>query len=205
MNKELIAYFGTTNDVASIDLIKQLDFMLDFFIERPDSNTKDSDATAYMISNYINSISENKYTANQPKLIQDILLIVNQLCDDKYISYSSYTDPTFGLEMERFYKITFKGRLFHQRGGYRGEDDRRNADVGRRAMEVQRNKYLLLITFAIGVGTIVAAFYYAFYLFDYYNQHSLNWNFCAYFLTGLVTGLLIWLSTWLLLQIFRKT
>lgn len=60
---------------------------------------------------------------------------------------------------------------------------------------VLRNYY---INVCLAVSTGVAAVYYLFELFDFFQTHSLNWQHTAYFLSGLGTGLLL---NWLTLQI----
>ena len=42
-----------------------------------------------------------------------------------------------------------------------------------------------LVNFCIAVATVIAGIYYIFSLFDYYQKHSLNWQFAAYLYVGL--------------------
>jgi len=111
----------------------------------------------------------------------------------------SYFTPV--IRQKEQYKPTFKGNFFYSKKGYQGEIDSENAVVRRQATEDQRNKYLFVVTVFVGIGTTIAGVYYSFELFDFYRSHSLEWQLCAYFLSGFSAGLLLWLTVWLIRKI----
>jgi hypothetical protein len=96
------------------------------------------------------------------------------------------------------YKISPKGI-----DRYNLEKQKRNKEIERQELndrmlkigilsgEITRRLYLTNVWIAL--AGIIAAIYYGFSLFDFYQKHSLNWQFAAYFLSGLGLGLLIWL------------
>ena len=62
-----------------------------------------------------------------------------------------------------------------------------------RKRESQRNEYQYWVNVSIAISTGVAAVFYVFGIFDFFEKHHLNWRYVAYFSSGVVSTLLIWL------------
>lgn len=127
--------------------------------------------------------------------------ILEKLLKDGYVNHK---DIVYEGSVKHGYAATFEGVLFSQSKGYRGQLDAINAAAVHQATEDQRNKYLLLITFSIGVSTAVAAVYYTFGLFEFCIKYYWDWGLFFYFSIGVLVGLLIWLTTSTLRKVLRK-
>ena len=164
MNKGTIEFLKTTNDISKLNLFTQLDFFLDYFIERPDNETNSKSVLPnyFIISNYINSLSENRFTSTEPNLIQNILIVLNQLQEDGYIK--EYRYELDDIKMASGYTITFKGRLFYQEGKYTGKFNKENEGKDKTAKSDRQAKAnqmaILLLTYVVSCGTTIPAVYY---------------------------------------------
>jgi hypothetical protein len=190
-------------DNCKLSSIEKIDFVLDF-LALPENKG------AYRSIDEI-SVGEIKWF-NRPSFYdsitrEDLVLIIMKLLREKHVVefMKIATDVPDEIRFStNLFRITFDGLLWRERGGYRGDFDRQNAAAVRQATEDQHNKYLLVITYVIGVGTSVAAVYYGIGLCDYCVKYFWNWRLFFYFLSGIVVGLLMWLTRVMWQKVLRK-
>jgi|GEM_PF-5609981 len=183
MNAEIIRYFKTSNKIGELDLVKQLDFILEYFIELP--NSKGAIPTFETIINYINGLSDDKFKLDVAQVKQDLLIILQELKDGKYLHEDICVIRDVAVWSS--YKITFKGRLFYQKGGYQGEILRNNQQ-NERAKKIQNLQYIL----AVGVST--PFLWYLIDLIKMWVNTSADYEFSyphfLIYLSGICTGIL---------------
>ena len=138
-----------------------------------------------------------------------MLEILYNLIDDGYLRKINDGYP----QGNTFYAITFKGRFFESRGGYKtklSQDDDEKLRKEAETMRVQKVDGLIVenakklnhLTLFLGVATFCAA---APLVMEYYEKHFLDKISFLYFLSGLLLGMLIW---WLISKLLitpRKT
>lgn len=92
----------------------------------------------------------------------ETFFILNKIAMDGFIDTKELPIPDTASK-EIYYNINFEGRVFNEQGGY---TNRRNQDRLTKVNQI----FLVVLTFLIAVGTLVAGWYYVIEIWKSYHH-----------------------------------
>lgn len=116
------------------------------------------------------------------------------LTDNGFATYR--TDIKYGNTL--YIELTDKGRSLKRCGSIYVYLNQEREETDSKRHQKKRDIYLFWVVVFGAVGTCISALNDGAQFLDFYKDHTPNWLFVAYFSSGLVAGLLVWLLVTLL-------
>lgn len=150
-------------------LLEILDDILDYLV----NNTNDYKVSFYIMSNHVYKTEQNKNSftksgsADFETIVNEIFSNFNEPLEkvkDLYLAtLHLHNEGLIILNSEHYIQITFKGLLYYSKGFVKEYE--KQLDDKSRLLSVERfqnsiSLWMLVISFLIMVGTLVAAYYY---------------------------------------------